>query len=146
MKQKTLNLTLTAAMLTLVAGSAYTPPYAQTNALTAKIPFAFRAAGSDLPAGQYKVVPAAGSSGTMGTMELRNLDTGKAVFIQAKVPMAAAKDSRARLVFQCGGEEGCSLARLWSGTGSGVEFATPALTASQKERRETIYLERFKEK
>jgi len=58
----------------------------------------------------------------------------------------ASAKPRALVIFQCGGEEGCSLARLWSGTGSGVEFATPALTASQKERRETIYLERFKEK
>ena len=31
----------------------------------------------------------------------------------------------------------------WSGAGSGLEFATPALTAPQKERRETIYLDRF---
>ena len=150
MKQKSLKRTLTAAMLTLVATAAY----AQTNTLTAKIPFAFRAVGSDLPAGQYKIVPGAGSAGTMGTMELRNMDTGKVVFIASKVPVnesapnsaRGSKDARPRLIFQCGGEEGCSLATLWSGAGSGVEFATPALTASQKERRETIYLDRFKEK
>jgi hypothetical protein len=147
MKLKSLKSTLTAAMLTLVATAAY----GQTNALIAKIPFAFRAVGSDLPAGQYRVVPAQGSSGSMGTMELRNLDTGKTVFISSQNPIAGAvngskKDVRPRLVFQCGGEEGCSLATLWSGAGSGLEFATPALTASQKERRETIYLDRFKEK
>jgi len=141
MKQKSLKRTLTAAMLTLVATAAYGQP----NVLTAKVPFAFRAVGSDLPAGQYKIVPA-GSAGSMGTMELRNMDTGKTVFIPSKAPTSETKDGRPRLIFQCGGEEGCSLATLWSGTGRGLEFPTPALTASQKERRETIYLDRFKEK
>jgi hypothetical protein len=143
MKHKMLKRTLTAAMLTLAASAAY----AQTNVMTAKIPFAFRAVGSDLPAGRYKIVPAAGST---GTMEWRNMDTGKAVFIPSKVPVTesatGSRDARARLIFQCGGEEGCSLATLWSGTGTGVEFGTPPLTASQKERRETIYLDRFKGK
>jgi hypothetical protein len=137
------TLTLSAAMLTFVTTAAY----GQTNALTAKIPFAFRAVGSDFPAGEYKVVPAA-SAGSMGTMELRNLETGKAVFIQSKAPSteSTAKDPRARLIFRCGGEEGCSLATLWSGTGRGLEFPTPALTSAQRERRETVYLDRFKDK
>jgi len=83
-------------------------------------------------------------------MELRNLDTGKTVFIPSQNPItgsaSGSQDVRPRLIFQCGGEGGCSLATLWSGASSGLEFATPALTASQKERRETIYLDRFKEK
>jgi hypothetical protein len=33
----------------------------------------------------------------------------------------------------------------WRGTGSGLEFRTPALRANQRERSETICLERFKE-
>jgi len=145
MKQKNLKRTFTVAILTLVAGAAY----GQENALIAKIPFGFRASGSDLPAGQYRVVPAKGSAGSMGgTMELRNIESGKVVFIQSKVPVSEspAKDGRGRLIFQCGGEEGCSLATLWSGSGTGLEFPTPTLTASQKERRETVYLDRFKGK
>jgi hypothetical protein len=139
MKQKNLKRTLTAALLTLVATAAY----AQTNAMTAKIPFAFRAVGSDLPAGRYKVAPMAGAP---QTIELRNMDTGKTVFIQATAPAAESAAARSRLIFGCGGEEGCSLKTLWSGAGSGLEFATPALTASQRERRETIYLDRYKGK
>jgi hypothetical protein len=130
---------LTAAMLTLFATSAY----GQDSAMTAKIPFAFRAVGSDLPAGRYKVSPAAGNS---RRMELRNLDTGRAVFIASKSPITESKDARPRLIFKCGSEEGCSLATLWSGTGNGLEFPAPALTAAQKERSETIYLDRAKEK
>jgi hypothetical protein len=143
MKQENLGRALIAAMLTLGAGAAY----GQDNGTTAKIPFAFRAVGSDFPAGNYRVGP---MRGTSGNMELQNLDTGKSAFIRSKAPLAAgateSKEVRPRLVFRCGGEEGCALATLWLGSGSGMEFATPKLTANQRERRETIYLDRFKEK
>jgi len=142
MKHKNLKRTLTAAMLTLLAGAAYS----QSNSLTAKVPFAFRAAGSDYPAGSYMVAPAQGSSASAGVMQLRNIETGKTVFVPSKMPTKESKQGRPRLIFQCGSEEGCALAALWSGTGSGLEFPTPPLTSSQKERRETIYLDRFKEK
>jgi hypothetical protein len=139
MKQKILRRTLTTALLALAAGAAY----GQDRETTAEIPFAFRAVGSDLPAGRYKVVRPVGYS---PNMRLQNIDTGKSVFIQAKTSVADSKDQRPRLVFQCGGEEGCTLARLWEGESSGLEFATPRLTANQRERRETVYLERFKAK
>jgi hypothetical protein len=141
MKQKNLRRTLIAAMLTFAAVA-----YGQENGTAAKIPFAFRAAGSDLPAGHYRVGPSTGDS---VNMELQNTDTGKTTFIQAKTLITEpkeSKDARPRLIFQCGGEEGCSLAKLWSGTGNGLEFPTPKLTANQRERRETIYLDRFKDK
>jgi hypothetical protein len=128
-----------AAILTLVAGAAY----GQNDGTSAKIPFAFRAVGSDLPAGKYVVGPASNDS---QNIKLQNMETGKTVFVHAKFGITESKNPRPRLVFQCGGEEGCSLTRLWSGTGSGLEFATPKLTANQRERRETIYLGRFKEK
>ena len=142
MQQKILKRTLTAALLTLFATAAYS----QNHAMSAKIPFAFRAFGSELPSGRYEVRPATGSNGIAGIMELRNLDTGKAVMIPSKVPLTEPKDALPRLIFQCGGEEGCSLAKLWSGTGSGLEFPTPSLTAAQRERLETVYLDRFKAK
>jgi hypothetical protein len=78
---------------------------------------------------------------------LQNIQTGKSLFIHAKTSITdPQKDVRSRLVFQCGGEEGCALARLFEGTGRGLEFPTPRLTANQRERRETIYLDRFQEK
>ncbi len=143
MKQKNVRRTLIAAVLTLAASAAY----GQENGTTAKIPFAFRAVGSDFPAGQYRVGAMTGSS---GDLQLQNMDTGKTAFIRSKAPLTGgateSKEVRPRLIFQCGGEEGCSLAKLWSGSGRGLEFATPKLTANQRERRETIYLDRFKDK
>jgi hypothetical protein len=140
MKKRNLTLTLTAALLTLVATAAYS----QTETLTAKIPFSFRAVGSDLPAGRYAVGPAQTPSGGAQTMELRNMDTGKAVFIPSKSPSKESKDARPRLIFQCVDEEGCALTSLWSGAGAGLEFPVPPLTAAQRERRETIYLSKGK--
>jgi|SRR5580658_1556214 hypothetical protein len=142
MKYNRLQRTFTAALLTLVA----TVAYSQTDALTATIPFAFRAVGSDLPAGRYTVSAMRIATGGSHTMQLRNLDTGKAVFLPSKTPAKASQDVRARLVFKCVDEEGCSLTSVWSGAGAGLEFFTPPLTASQRERRETIYLDRFKDK
>jgi hypothetical protein len=140
MKRKNLKGTLTAALLTLVAIVAY----GQTDTLTAKIPFAFRAVGSDLPAGQYRIGPAQPASGGGRTMELRNVDTGKAVFLPSKSPVTESKEARPRLIFQCIDEQGCALTSLWSGAGQGLEFTVPPLTAAQRERRETIYLEKVK--
>jgi hypothetical protein len=140
MQHKKLRRTLTAAMLTLVATAAFS----QENAMSAKIPFAFRAFGSDLPSGRYTIRPARGSSGSSGVVQLRNLDSGKTVLIPSKIPLSEAQDARPRLIFRCEDEQGCSLARLWSGTGTGMEFPTPALTASERERLETIYLDRFR--
>jgi hypothetical protein len=129
--------------LTLAAAAAC----GQSKTLTAKIPFAFRAVGSDLPAGQYTISQIQGATGALVNMELRNIDNGKAVLIPTKTaPLSESGTGRARLVFRCGAQEGCSLATLWSGNGSGLEFSTPAPTASQKERLETIYLDRFKGK
>src|SRR5580658_4065448 len=101
MKKRNLTLTLSAALLTLVATAAYS----QTETLTAKIPFAFRAAGSDLPAGQYRVGRAQAPSGGAQTMELRNIDTGKAVFLPSKSPSKESNDARPRLIFQCVDEQ-----------------------------------------
>lgn len=129
--------------LTLAATAAH----GQNKTLTAKIPFAFRAVGSDLPAGRYTIAQIQGATGGLMNMELKNVETGKAVLIPTKnAPLSESGTGRPRLIFRCGAEEGCSLATLWSGNGAGLEFSTPAPTASQKERLETIYLDRFKGK
>jgi hypothetical protein len=146
MKQKNLTGTLTAALLTLVTAAAY----GQTNSMTADIPFAFHAVGSSLPAGRYQIAPA-----TIGSevMIVRNVDTGKAVYAPSKDPITesvrgsalGSKDANPRLVFQCRGEEDCSLAQLWSGGGRGLEFRTPVPAAGQRQR-DTVYVIRLKVK
>jgi hypothetical protein len=146
MKQKNLARTLTAALLTLVTAAAYGQP----NTMTADIPFAFHAVGANLPAGRYQIAPALTGSGVMA---VRNLDTGKTVFAPSKDPITesvlgsapGSKAANPRLVFQCRGEEDCSLAELWSGAGGGLEFRTPAPAAGQRQR-DTVYVIRLKTK
>jgi hypothetical protein len=142
MKQKNLTLTFTAAALMLVTAVAY----GQNNPLTATIPFGFRAVNSNLPAGRYTVARASGTLGESGIMQLRNLETGKAVFLPSRVPLTDSKDNRPRLVFRCGDESGCALATLWSGEGTGTELATPPLPATEKEHSEIAHLYGPKEK
>jgi hypothetical protein len=139
MKQKNLTSTLTAALLTLVTAAAY----GQTNKMTADIPFAFHAGSSNLPAGRYQVAPATISS---AVMQVQNLDTGKTAYVPSKVPITESKAGTPRLVFQCRGEEDCTLAKLWSGAGGGLEFPTPAPTAAQREHSETTFVIRLKVK
>jgi hypothetical protein len=134
MKQKNLTLTLTAAVLTLVTAAAY----GQNTPLTASIPF-----GSARSAPTFR---RAGTLGESGIMHLRNLETGKAVFLSSRAKVTDSKEKGPRLVFRCGGESGCALATLWSGKGTGMEFATPALPAAEKKRSEVAYLYGSKEK
>jgi hypothetical protein len=139
MKQNNLRTMFIPATLLLALGVAF----GQDKGSTAKIPFAFRASGSDLPAGRYTVL----QTGNSVNVEIKSRDTGRSTYIQGKAPITESGGGRARLIFQCvEGEEGCSLARVWSGDGSGLELRTPGLTPSQRERRETIYLDRLHEK
>jgi hypothetical protein len=140
MKQKSLTKTLVAALLTIAASTAYS----QDRETTANIPFAFRAIGSDLPAGHYKVVHGSQHS---AMMRLQNVDTGKSVLLYGKTSIVdSEKRWRSRLVFECGGNDGCTLATLFEGTGRGLELPMQRLTANQRERRETVYLDRVSEK
>jgi hypothetical protein len=140
MKMKGLKFGLTAILLSLGATAAY----AQNVPLQAKIPFAFRAVGNDLPAGSYRISRQQGGAGAFGTMELRNTDTGKSIFIPAKVPTTERSGDHARLIFHCADKD-CSLESMWTGTGAGLEFATPPMTSSQRERHETVDLNPDKE-
>jgi hypothetical protein len=140
MKVNRMKLQVTAAMLSLGGIAAY----GQNPPLTAKIPFAFRAVGNDLPSGNYRIARQQGATGASGTMELRNMDSGKAIFIPAKVPTTERTGDHARLIFHCA-EGDCALETMWMGTGQGLEFATPQMTSTQRERHETISLEPYKE-
>src|ERR1700721_286244 len=126
MKQTRLQNTLIAAMMTFAASAAF----GQEDPMTTKIPFPFRAVGSALPAGRYMASTTREGSGTIALVKQ---GPGKKVFIPSSAPILESKAEKPRLIFRCGGEEGCSLARLWSGTGRGMEFPTPKLTANQRE-------------
>ncbi len=133
MKQVSSKLMVTAAILTLGATAANGEEF-----LIAKVPFDFRAVRSNLPAGRYSIAPALGGR---NVTEIRNLDTGKTVFLSSKLTRGDS-DGEARLVFMCGGNDVCSLATMWPESGPGLDIPTPAPTG----RRETISRIRIKGK
>jgi hypothetical protein len=117
MKQRILRQTLTAALLALAAGAAY----GQDRETTAEIPFAFRAVGSDLPAGRYRVVQSAGYT---SKMTLQNVDTGKSVFINAKTSVT---DSKTKSVPAWSSNAAARKVARWPGFGRarGADWSSP---------------------
>jgi hypothetical protein len=129
----TRTLTITAAMLVLGAGAAYSQDVA-----VATIPFPFQVRGTTLPAGDYTIQRA-----SMGSSVLRIQGSrGKAgAFVLPKYRSDGA-DANPHLTFRCT-ESDCFLTGLSSGL-ENWEFDTPRLTSVQKERLAAVYLHQTK--
>jgi hypothetical protein len=114
----TKNMTIAAAALMVAAGVAG----AQT--IKAEVPFGFRAAGTVLPAGSYRVSPTHQSGGILA-VTLRNEDTNQSVIT---VPYAhdAQKtgDAPVSLTFECSGTD-CALVQMAPGSGQTYRFWKP---------------------
>ena len=127
-------LTITAAMLALGAGAAYSQ-----NTMTATIPFAFQVRGETLPAGDYTIAPA--STGGNGVVLIRSVHEKGAIFVMSR-NRAQSNDPKPRLVFRCTGGH-CSLASMWYGV-EGWEFGTPRPTPAQPETVATVHMRQTK--
>lgn len=92
-------LSITAGFALVIAG-AVTPVHAQSNALTARIPFAFTVSGATLPAGEYRFSPL-----SQNAWEIRN-ELGKPAAATAARPDGVNEnDSSAKVMFKhCGGK------------------------------------------
>jgi hypothetical protein len=98
---------------------------AQSNDLSAKVPFAFQVADKAFPAGRYVV----GEYGYTGVHSLRSTTTGKAVFI-AGADRSLTHAGPARLVFHCYSGDNCFLAEIRPASGSG---STVSMGKTEKE-------------
>jgi hypothetical protein len=107
-----------------VSGSALS---AQTNDVSAKVPFAFQVAGKAFPAGKYLVT----ERGFLGIPFVQNSTTGESVFV-AGASHSLTRVGPARLVFHCYVGETCFLAEIRPPAGSG---STIAMTKAEKELR-----------
>ncbi len=87
---------------------------AQSNKISANVPFAFHAAGKVFPEGQYRL----GEYGVTSVRTLESVSTGQTVFIagayRSKDPLQPG-----RLVFHCYSGN-CFLAEIWPLTGQGA--------------------------
>jgi hypothetical protein len=114
----TKNMMIAAAALMVAAGVAG----AQT--IKAEIPFGFRAAGTVLPAGSYRVSASHSSGGSLA-VTLRNEDTNQAV---VTIPYAhdvpKSGDAPVSLTFECAGTD-CALVQVAPGSGQTYRFWKP---------------------
>jgi hypothetical protein len=110
MKTTTTKLTIAAAFLALATG------FASAQTVKADIPFAFRAGGKMMPAGEYTLQT---TSSTVPVLALRNYEARQAVALvpsgQADSPKAAGGE--AVITFECGASR-CSLVEIWTGNGA----------------------------
>ena len=111
MKRSMTTLMLATAAL-LVAST-----ISSANDMTAKIPFAFRASGTVLGPGNYRVKASSGEAG----FELRNMKTGESILLGSGFPREPRKEWKASnggvLQFTCG-DRGCALRQIWTNSGN----------------------------
>jgi hypothetical protein len=103
-----------AAMGAMTAAAAFSSNMGVENA---KVPFAFRAGGMDMPAGTYSVERQIGR--TTPIFVVRNVETGKSGAVMTPLmvaPDATLEGQQARLVFECAGTE-CALVEVQPGVG-----------------------------
>jgi hypothetical protein len=74
----------------------------------AKVPFAFAVAGKEMPAGGYEIVQ---EDATLGTLLLRNMDSGKGVLVPYTTRLAMREGDQDQLVFDKVGEK-CYLSEI----------------------------------
>ena len=98
---------------------------AQSNELSAKVPFAFQVAGKDFAAGRYVVR----DHGYLGIPSVQNAATGELVFV-AGADHALTQAGAPRLVFHCYAGNTCYLAEIRPASGSGSHVA---MTKAEKE-------------
>jgi len=116
MKNLTTKLTIAAAALVAVAGTA------SAQAMEAKIPFAFRASGKTLSAGTYRVEMKTTPSSAL-QLVISSQD-GKLEVLTMAYPNGSAANAwrntgNPTLTFECG-ESRCALTDIWTGSSDPV--------------------------
>lgn len=126
MKTLTIKMTIATAALLVAAGAA------SAQALTAEIPFAFRAGTANLTPGSYRLI----DSHTTGVHHLvmTELVSGRSIQVIAPAAIPQRSDpsyGEAKLVFRCTGPD-CSLKTVYMGTAGGV-LDVPTWSSRDKE-------------
>jgi hypothetical protein len=114
---------------------------AQTYALSASIPFAFHANGTNCSSGTYVFQ----KDTNPDTESLLNKDTGRSLFLGA-LPQSKVNHGSPRLVFHRYGNE-YFLSEVWNDQGTGTRFSASKLekqvrerTAEAKAKTATVYM------
>jgi len=129
MKNLTTKMMIAAAAFVAVAGTA------SAQAMEAKIPFAFRAGGTVLPAGTYVVKVDRAASGVPAIV-IDSRELGKHAFA-LPIPNGNAKKAwvsagHAVLSFQCGVDR-CALQDIWTGDAYRPVYRIPVPSLGKNE-------------
>jgi hypothetical protein len=98
---------------------------AQSNELSAKVPFSFQVRGKDFAPGRYIVR----EYGNLGIPFVQNSTTGESVFLSGAIH-SLTSTGPARLVFHCYAGNACFLAEVRL---AGTSGTTVAMTKAEKE-------------
>jgi len=85
----------------------------------AKIPFAFQAGNTMMPAGEYQIQRALPS--TKALQQIRRTDSSASTFVLTNVVESRDKNADSKLIFHCYSNE-CFLSQIWVGSGQGLKL------------------------
>jgi hypothetical protein len=85
----------------------------------AKVPFAFQAGNTMMPAGEYQIQRALPS--TKAVQQIRRTDSSAATFVLTNVVESRDKNADSKLIFHCYSNE-CFLSEIWIGSGQGLKL------------------------
>jgi hypothetical protein len=102
--------------------TALAPVESHAQQLTqAKVPFAFQAGSTVMPAGEYQVQRESIAATT--TQLIRSTDSSAATFVLTNSIDSSDKKTSPRLIFHCyNHEDECFLSEIWSGNGQGLKL------------------------
>jgi hypothetical protein len=85
----------------------------------AKVPFAFQAGNTMMPAGEYQIQRALPEVKTLQL--IRRTDSSASTFVSTNVVESRDKNADPKLIFHCYSHE-CFLSEIWAGSGQGLKL------------------------
>lgn len=111
---------LAVAAAVLVAALAPVPSHAQ-QLTQARVPFAFQAGSTMMPAGEYRIQRASAVATT--TQLIRSTDSSVYTFVLTNPVDSSDQRIEPRLIFHCyHNEDECFLSEIWAGNGQGMKL------------------------
>src|SRR5580698_7230003 len=117
---------MTKQILTVAAAlvlTALAPAQSHAQQITrAKVPFAFQAGETMMPAGEYQIRRALPAN--KAVQQIQRADSSASTFVLTNVTQNQEKNAAPKLIFHCYGNE-CFLSEIWNGNGGGLKLMVP---------------------
>ena len=110
---------LTVAAAVVLTALAPAASHAQ-EVTEAKVPFAFQAGDTKMPAGEYQIRRTLSSS--KAVQQVRRTDSSASTFVMTYPTDGKEKGAVPKLIFNCYSDE-CFLSEIWSGHAQGLKLA-----------------------